>query len=335
VGSGRNECVVGALCQPPLPSDQEFPDARRLLVTTLASSPRTGPAPLGEVSLSGTVTDFYLGYTTLIISIWWNCKEYGSCGPPNYTTSVSYRSFGPREPTVTPFSTTVPAGTYSVPGTIYYPFVTASRSGRPGFAGYRTSVRVDCSGIFLTVTKTGTGSGTVTSSPSGISCGADCSAPYALGTSVTLTAAPASGSTFGSWAGCDSVSGLSCTVTMNTDRSVTATFIGTGTECQTCSPSGAIQCDTTTVNQPRDFLKCVQDPVTGCTSWQPQPPGSNATCSQTQFCCAANELCREGTTTDECVRLPDWKEIPPTSLLAPFRAIADLFGRFFVALAGR
>ena len=40
----------------------------------------------------------------------------------------------------------------------------------------------------LTVGKSGTGSGTVTSSPAGINCGSDCSEAYASGTSVTLTA---------------------------------------------------------------------------------------------------------------------------------------------------
>ena len=39
----------------------------------------------------------------------------------------------------------------------------------------------------LTVAKAGTGSGTVTSSPAGISCGADCSEPYNSGTVVTLS----------------------------------------------------------------------------------------------------------------------------------------------------
>ena len=42
----------------------------------------------------------------------------------------------------------------------------------------------------LTVAKAGTGTGTVTSSPAGISCGGTCSASYASGTAVTLTAAP-------------------------------------------------------------------------------------------------------------------------------------------------
>src|SRR2546427_142479 len=53
----------------------------------------------------------------------------------------------------------------------------------------------------LTVTKAGTGSGAVTSSPAGITCGATCAASFASGTAVTLTAAPAAGSTFGGWTG--------------------------------------------------------------------------------------------------------------------------------------
>src|SRR5207245_5505465 len=49
-------------------------------------------------------------------------------------------------------------------------------------------------------------------------------APYDGGTLVTLTASASGGSTFGGWSGCDGVSGLTCTVTMNASRSVTATF---------------------------------------------------------------------------------------------------------------
>ena len=75
----------------------------------------------------------------------------------------------------------------------------------------------------LTVTKAGSGSGTVTSSPAGISCGSSCSASYASGTNVTLTAAPAAGSTFAGWSGACSGAG-SCAVTMSAARSVTATF---------------------------------------------------------------------------------------------------------------
>ena len=44
------------------------------------------------------------------------------------------------------------------------------------------------SSFTLTVSKTGSGSGTVTSNPAGINCGSTCSASYANDTSVTLTA---------------------------------------------------------------------------------------------------------------------------------------------------
>jgi hypothetical protein len=76
----------------------------------------------------------------------------------------------------------------------------------------------------LTVAKSGTGSGTVTSNPAGISCGGTCSASYASGTSVTLTETPASGSTFAGWSGACSGTGTTCTGTMNSAVSVTATF---------------------------------------------------------------------------------------------------------------
>jgi alpha-tubulin suppressor-like RCC1 family protein len=76
----------------------------------------------------------------------------------------------------------------------------------------------------LTVFRTGAGTGTVTSSPAGINCGSDCSEAYASGTVVTLTASAASNSTFAGWSGCDTVSGATCTVTVDSGRTATAAF---------------------------------------------------------------------------------------------------------------
>jgi hypothetical protein len=79
----------------------------------------------------------------------------------------------------------------------------------------------------ITVTFAGTGTGTVTSSPLGLSCTntqPSCSADFPTGTQVTLTATPVSG-TFGGWSGCSSVSGDTCTIdNLTGNTSVTATF---------------------------------------------------------------------------------------------------------------
>jgi Divergent InlB B-repeat domain len=102
----------------------------------------------------------------------------------------------------------------------------------------------------LTVSKSG--SGTVTSNPSGINCGATCSALYDQGTQVTLSATPASGYRFSGWSGAGCSGTGSCVVTMDAAKSVTANFIpqqqltvsknGSGTV--TSSPSG-INCGAT------------------------------------------------------------------------------------------
>jgi len=77
----------------------------------------------------------------------------------------------------------------------------------------------------LTVTKAGSGSGSVSSSPGGIDCGSDCSEPYNLNTSVTLTATPTDAtSTFTGWSGGGCTGTGACVVTMNASQSVTATF---------------------------------------------------------------------------------------------------------------
>lgn len=88
------------------------------------------------------------------------------------------------------------------------------------------SVRFDRQRFVLTAHTSGPGRGTVTSSPSGIDCGADCSEAFVIGATVTLTARPSPGSILTGWSGCDAASGGSCVVTMGRERSVTASFLG-------------------------------------------------------------------------------------------------------------
>jgi hypothetical protein len=75
----------------------------------------------------------------------------------------------------------------------------------------------------LSVSKAGTGGGTVASAPSGIDCGTSCVAVFDTGTEVTLTATPDATSTFEGWSGGCTGTGP-CVVTMSAARSVTATF---------------------------------------------------------------------------------------------------------------
>jgi hypothetical protein len=76
----------------------------------------------------------------------------------------------------------------------------------------------------LTVSKAGIGSGSVSSSPAGITCGATCDALFDEGTQVTLTATPAANSTFTGWSGGGCTGTGTCRVTLNADTTVTATF---------------------------------------------------------------------------------------------------------------
>lgn len=76
----------------------------------------------------------------------------------------------------------------------------------------------------LTVTKTGTGAGTVTSSPAGITCGGTCSATFNGGDVVTLTATASAGSTFVGWSGGGCSGTGTCEVMLTGDTTVTATF---------------------------------------------------------------------------------------------------------------
>jgi len=74
----------------------------------------------------------------------------------------------------------------------------------------------------LTVAKLGSGSGNVTSSPPGISCGADCTENFDRGTEVTLSPNPNPGSVFGGWSGdADCTDGV---VTVSSAVSCTATY---------------------------------------------------------------------------------------------------------------
>jgi hypothetical protein len=139
-------------------------------------------------------------------------------------------------------------------------------------------------GPTLSVTKTGTGSGTVTSNDGGIDCGADCSQTYAAGTNpvVVLTATADAGSGFVGWSNDpDCVDG---SVTVDANMTCTAEFettcgngiVDSGEECDGSNLNGAV---------------CAGD----CLG----PPTCTAGC-QLDYSSCTNGICEAGETCGGC-----------------------------------
>jgi hypothetical protein len=124
----------------------------------------------------------------------------------------------------------------------YFAAVSYDFSGKQsGFSNEVSTTITASTQYLLSVLTNGTGTGTV--SGVGINCGSVCSDSYGPGTAVTLTATPASGSTFAGWSGGGCSGTGTCTVTMNAATSVTATFnssIMTYTITTTTSGNGTI-----------------------------------------------------------------------------------------------
>lgn len=79
-------------------------------------------------------------------------------------------------------------------------------------------------GYTVTVSKSGTGVGTVTSTPAGIDCGSACAGTFAAGALVTLTASPDAQSVFDGWSGGICSGTDPCAFVGNTSVTVTASF---------------------------------------------------------------------------------------------------------------
>ena len=168
----------------------------------------------------------------------------------------------------------------------------------------------------LTVTKAGSGSGTVTSSPAGVDCGSTCSATFTQGTIVTLTATPDANSTFTGWSGACSGSGT-CTVTIDQDRAVTATFelvrhtltvskAGSGAGTVTSSPAG-VDCGST----------CSATFTQGTIVTLTATPGANSTFAGWSGACSGSGACTVTLNQDGAVTATFHEVLRPVACVVP------------------
>lgn len=122
----------------------------------------------------------------------------------------------------------------------------------------------------LTVSLGGSGSGSVVSSPVGISCPGDCDEAYVEGTDVDLMPSEDPGSVFAGWSG-DCTGSGSCVVEMTADRDVTATFVPLRTLTVTVVGGGAVTSTPAGIDCPADCTEDYPEAETVSLSADPAP----------------------------------------------------------------
>jgi hypothetical protein len=102
--------------------------------------------------------------------------------------------------------------------------------GKPDLAApnysYTASVLLNIANIPMFTLSAGiNGSGSVRIDPGGTLCSANCSKSFATGTAIILTATADSGSSFSGWSGGGCSGTGTCSVTLTSDQTITATFL--------------------------------------------------------------------------------------------------------------
>jgi peptidoglycan/xylan/chitin deacetylase (PgdA/CDA1 family) len=242
-----------------------------------------------------TFTGWYKGNGQIRVVAYWRNADYQwarlDWGAPGTATFAAASSW-----TKASLTFQAPAGATAVTAGFYVDGTAVNRSSGNSYTIDDTSLADnDANTWALTVAAAGTGSGTVTSTPAGIACGATCQASFVNGASVTLSAAAAPGSSFTSWSGACSGSATTCTVAMSSAKSVTATFTllpvpltvataGTGAGSVTSSPAGidcGATCQASFVNGATVTLTAVAAADSTFGGWSGACSGMSATCTVT------------------------------------------------------
>lgn len=205
-------------------------------------------SPTASAGRHYTFTGWYKGDGQIkVVAYWrnadnqWARISWGASGMATFPAAAAW--------TKATFGFRAPAGATGVSSGFYVDGAVVNRSAGNRYTIDDTSLIDDTpSTSALAVNAAGTGSGVVTSSPSGIACGSTCQADFAYGSSVTVAAVAASGSRFTGWSGACAGTVATCTLAMDSDAAVTAVFAanpklslrkeGTGTGAVSSTPTG-------------------------------------------------------------------------------------------------
>jgi hypothetical protein len=229
--NGVNE--IGTYGTKGVPVPGNLPGARRSPVSWTDASGNLwlfGGAGFDTGGISGLLNDLWVFGTTCTSfapQTTGNGGPYGIGGTITLTASTidgaTYLWTGPNGFSSTEQNPTIPNATLAMAGDYS---ITVIAGGCTSDAGTTTVIVIPSQ--TLTVTKIGSGAGSVQSSPAGIACGSTCSASFTGMLQVTLTAAADVGSRFAGWIGEACFGTDPCIVTMNGAKSVTATFLPAG-----------------------------------------------------------------------------------------------------------
>jgi len=154
------------------------------------------------------------------VSLSWNASN----GASSYNVKRATTANGPYSVVQASLATTTFANTGLTNETTYYYVVSAANqsgeSANSSPANAKPTAPIAKRALIVSVT----GSGAVKSSGGEIDCGTGCTAQFANGTAVALSATPATGAMFQGWSGDCAGTTPSCTVTMSAARNVTAAF---------------------------------------------------------------------------------------------------------------
>jgi hypothetical protein len=117
---------------------------------------------------------------------------------------------------------------------------------QPASSPYRPQVSFALALETVTVTRSGNGTGSISSSPAGVACGTQCSKQFDYGSPVTLTAVPDAGATFSQWTGACAGQGAACQLTTTGPVATNAVFGLAGQTATTTTPSTTTSKTTTT-----------------------------------------------------------------------------------------